>query len=309
MATHWTLEDLYRGITKSWFVLVGTIVVLSAAGAAIFLIYPQKYTAAAQHTVEPISVLSSGSSFNTVNMETEKVVATSTSVLTRAVETLDDTSVEALRANTVIEVPRNSQVLIFQVTANSAELAAERANALATAYGEQRTENARAVVDQTTAELTKSITQLQELLATQAEGSNERAATQLQVQALLDQQARIAATPFYPGTLVTQAEPPRESNRPSIYVFVAAGLFLGLLLGSIAALITSRVRNAPGHSYRRQVEQASDEGEDEDVEPPRPTDPASVVLDDDDTLVEPDSGTLVASGPIAASRRRPKRRR
>ncbi len=127
------------------------------------------------------------------------------------------------------------------------------------------------------------------------------------MQALLDQQARIAATPFYPGTLVTQAEPPRESNRPSIYVFVAAGLFLGLLLGSIAALITSRVRNAPGHSYRRQVEETFDE--DEAAEPQQPTDPASVVLDDDDTLVEPDSGRLVASGPIAASRRRPKRRR
>lgn len=303
MATHWTLEDLYRGITKSWFVLVGTIVVLSAAGAGIFLIYPQKYTAVAQHTVEPISVLSSGSSFNTVNMETEKVIATSTSVLTRAAESLDDTSVEALRANTVIEVPRNSQVLIFQVTANSAELAAERANALATAYGEQRTDNARAVVEQTTAELSQSITQLQELLATQPEGSTERAATQLQVQALLDQQARITATPFYSGTLVTPADPPRESNRPAIYVFVAAGLFLGLLVGSIAALITSRVRNGPSQSYRRQSEREREEEE----EPARQPGKKLVALDEDDTLVEPEGDGFAASGPIAASRRRPER--
>lgn len=307
MATHWTLEDLYRGIAKSWFVLVGTIVVLSAAGAGIFLIYPQKYTAVAQHTVEPISVLSSGSSFNTVNMETEKVVATSASVLARAVESLDDTSIDALRLNTTIEVPRNSQVLIFQVTANDPDLAAERANALATAYGEQRTDNARAVVEQTTAELTKSITQLQTLLATQPEGSAERAATQQQVQALLDQQARITATPFYSGTLVTPADPPRSSNRPSIYVFIAAGLFLGLLLGSIAALITSRVRNAPGTSYRRRPEREGDDNEDVEERPGTPD--VAVIVDDDDTLIEPDADGLIASGPIAASRRRPKRGR
>lgn len=282
---HWTLEDLYRGIMQSWLVLVGAIVVFMIAGVGIFALYPQKYTAEAQHTVEPISVLSSGSSFNTVNMETERVVATSTSVLARAIDELDDTSVEALRANTTIEVPRNSQVLIFQVTANSPQLAADRANALATAYGEERTDNARAVVERTTEELGNSITQLQALLDSQAVGSSERAATQLQLQALLDQQALITATPFYSGTLVTPADPPQSSNRPSVLVFVAAGMFLGILLGAIAALIVSRVRNGPGSAYKR----ARSDGDDSDVDLDDSNENGDdeVEIDEDDTLIEP----------------------
>lgn len=278
---------------QSWLVLVGTIVVFTLAGVGIFAIYPQKYTAEAQHTVEPISVLSSGSSFNTVNMETERVVATSTSVLSRASEDLDGTSVEALRANTTIEVPRNSQVLVFQVTANSAQLAADRANALATAYGEERTDNARAVVERTTEELGNSITQLQALLDSQAEGSSERAATQLQLQALLDQQALIIATPFYSGTLVTPADPPQKSNRPSILVFVAAGMFLGILLGAIVALIVSRVRNGPGSAYKRsKAEGDRADGDPGDVDERDEHRGDDVEVDEDDTLIEPHDDEL-----------------
>lgn len=288
---HWTLEDLYRGIMQSWLVLVGAIALLMIAGVGIFALYPQKYTAEAQHTVEPISVLSSGSSFNTVNMETERVVATSTAVLARAADELDDTSVEALRTNTTIEVPRNSQVLIFQVTASSPQLAADRANALATAYGEERTDNARAVVERTTEELGNSITQLQTLLDSQAVGSSERAATQLQLQALLDQQALITATPFYSGTLVTPADPPQDSNRPSILVFVAAGMFLGILLGAIAALIVSRVRNGPGSAYKRA--RADDVESDGDIEAADENDDdGDVEIDEDDALIEPDADRL-----------------
>jgi len=318
VATHWTLEDLYRGVMQSWLVLVGTIVAFALAGVAIFVVYPQKYTAEAQHTVEPISVLSTGSSFNTVNMETEKVIATSSAVLTRAVDAIEDTTIEGLRANTVIEVPRNSQVLIFQVTANTPELAAERANALATAYGEQRTDNARSVVEKTTAELGQSITQLQTLVDSQPEGSSERAATQLQLQALLDQQALITATPFYSGMLVTPAEAPRDSNRPSVLVFLAAGMFLGILLGAIAALIVSRVRNGPGSAYKRTKTQrhethrddelADHEAEfaDDEVEPAGD----EVELDEDDTLIEPeDEDAEAAAHPRSAANRNKKKRR
>ena len=263
--TSWTLEDLYLGIMRSWFVLVGVIVLFALVGAGVFMIYPQKYTADALHTVEPISVLTSGSSFNTVNMETEKVVATSTAVLERAAAQLDDTSVDALRANTTIEVPRDSQVLVFHVTANTPALAADRANALAVAYGEERTKNARDVVTETTEELGKSITALQAVVSGLPEGSAERSAAELQVQSLLDEQARITATPFYSGALVTPANPPQASNRPSVLVFIAAGLFLGILVGAIAALIVSRVRG-PSQSYRRTGEEstAQDQGDNDD---------------------------------------------
>lgn len=286
---------------QSWMVLVGTIVAFALIGFGIFLIYPQKYTAEAQHTVEPISVLSTGSSFNTVNMETEKVVATSTAVLKRAVEDLEDTSIEALRNNTVIDVPRNSQVLSFQVTANTPQAAADRANALAEAYGAQRTDNARAVVEQTTAELGDSIAQLQAVVDSQPIDSSERAATQLQLQGLLDQQARITATPFYSGTLVTPADPPQKSNRPSVLVFIAAGLFLGILVGAIAALIVSRVRNGPGATYKRSAAEEP-KGDDGDGAGESLTHD-DVALDEDDRLLEPEDAGLPVARPIGAPKR------
>lgn len=286
---------------QSWMVLVGTIVAFALIGFGIFLIYPQKYTAEAQHTVEPISVLSTGSSFNTVNMETEKVVATSTAVLKRAVEDLEDTSIEALRNNTVIDVPRNSQVLSFQVTANTPQAAADRANALAEAYGAQRTDNARAVVEQTTAELGDSIAQLQAVVDSQPIDSSERAATQLQLQGLLDQQARITATPFYSGTLVTPADPPQKSNRPSVLVFIAAGLFLGILVGAIAALIVSRVRNGPGATYKRSAAEEP-KGDDSDGAGESLTHD-DVALDEDDRLLEPEDAGLPVARPIGAPKR------
>lgn len=265
VAAQWTLEDLYRGVVRSWYVLVGTVVAFILIAMSIYAVFPQTYTAEAQHTVEPISVLSTGSTFNTVNMETERVVATSATVLERAAEQ-SGASPTQLRDATVIEVPRGSQVLTFNVTTESASDSAEWANALALAYGEQRTVNARTVVEQTAAELSNSIQRLQALYDSQPADSSERAATQLQLQALLDQQARLTATPFFAGILVTPATEPSESNRPSVYVFIAAGLFLGLLLGGIAALIVSRLRRGAVSSYRRATKFAdtggmySDEG-------------------------------------------------
>lgn len=270
MSDHWTLEDLYRGIMRSWWVLVGTVVLFAVAAAGLWYVVPQTYTAQAQHTVEPISVLSSGSTFNTVNMETERLVATSGAVLDRASEALDGASTSALRNATVVQVPRGSQVLSFEVTTADGDRSAEWANAIAAAYGAQREDNAREVVERSTTELAESVQRLEELYSTQAEGTQGRQAIELQLQSLLEQQARLAATPFYSGMLVTPAVAAAESNRPKIYVFLAGGLFLGAMLGGIAALLVTRARRGPSQAYRRtQKEEPGDGAEDAS---PRPDD-------------------------------------
>lgn len=293
MADHWTLEDLYQGIMRSWWVLVGTVLLFSLVGAGLWFVFPQTYTAQAQHTVEPISVLTPGSTFNTVSMETERLVATSTTVLERAADELDDAGVAALRNATVIQIPRGSQVLTFEVTTADPDRSADWANALAVAYGEQREDNAREVVERGSTDLEESIGRLQDVIDTQAEGSSAREASELQMQSLQEQQARLAATPFYSGMLVTPAVAPTESNRPRFIVFVAGGLFLGLMVGGIAALLVSRARRGPTLAYRRERKAAerpasdasdvrpaeefassptSTGGEDADVGAPAPTD-------------------------------------
>jgi len=284
MTAHWTLEDLYRGIMQSWWVLVGTVVVFAAAAGGLWYVFPQTYTAQAQLTVEPISVLSSGSTFNSVNMETERLVATSGAVLDRASLTLDGPSAAALRNATVVQVPRGSQVLSFEVTTAGAERSAEWANALAVTYGEQREGNAREVVERSAAALAESVKRLEELYNTQGEGTQAREAIELQLQSLLEQQARLAATPFYSGMLVTPAVAPAESNRPKIFVFVAGGLFLGAMIGGIAALLVSRARRGPSQTYRRAQKDSAGEPEErrphadpgEDDAGPGPNDDACV---------------------------------
>lgn len=237
--------------------LVAVVAAFAVVAAVAWALFPQTYTATAQHTVEPITALSSGSSFNTVNMETERLVATSAAVLERAAETLGEesgASVAALSDATVVQVPRGSQVLTFDVTTSSPEQSAEWANAVASAYGAHRSDNARAVVEQTTAELGASIQRLQSVYDAQPADSDARQATQLQLDALLEEQARLQATSFFPGTLVTPATVVTESNRPGNFVFVIGGLFLGLIVGSIAALVVSRSRRGHAVAYRRDLD-------------------------------------------------------
>lgn len=240
MPTTWTLEDLYRGIARGWKALVIVVITCLLAAYAAFHVFPEKYAATAIHTVEPISVLSAGSSFSTVNMDTEQIVATSTEVLEQAAATLaDGTTAAQLSGALETEVPRGSQVLRFIVTTSDPRVSAAWANAIASAYGTQRSEAARAVVAQTSEELERTIDELRERLSQQKPGSPEAASTELQLEALVAEQARLLATPFYAGSLITPAVEPRDSERPSVLVFAAGGLFLGLLLGSLLALLTS----------------------------------------------------------------------
>ncbi|MDY0907912.1 hypothetical protein [Microbacterium sp. CFBP9034] len=264
MSNQWTLEDLYAGVRRSWGVLAAIVAAFVVVSVAAWALLPQAYTATAQHTVEPITALSSGSSFNTVNMETERLVATSAVVLERAAEALGEesgASVGALADATVVQVPRGSQVLTFEVTTPSPEQSAEWANAVASAYGAHRSANARAVVEQTTADLGQSIERLQAVYDSQPAGSDAREATQLQLDALLEEQARLQATSFFPGTLVTPATAVAESNRPGNLVFIVGGLFLGLIVGSIAALLVSRHRRGSGVAYSRDPGAASADSE------------------------------------------------
>lgn len=237
MPTTWTLEDLYRGIARGWKALAITIVLCLLLAFAGFRVFPERYAATAVHTVEPISVLSTGSSFATVNMDTEQIVATSTGVLQAAADAMDDgATARDLADATQMEVPRGSQVLRFIVTTASPSTSAEWANAIASAYGDQRAEAARDVVEQTSSELQRTIDELRERLDASQEGTPEYAATELQLEALVGEQARLLSTPFYSGSLITPAVEPNDSTRPALLVFLAGGLFLGLLLGSFAAL-------------------------------------------------------------------------
>ena len=232
------LDDVFHSIARRWRWLVGVTVLMALLGLALGLLWPDRYTATASVTVEAITI---GEQTADVNMETQRLVARSTDVLSIAAANLDDVSVAELRGALEVNVPRGSQVLEFKVTAPSAEAAAEQANAVAEAYLEQRT----VAVEQRIAEASETLSTTANELATQAAGlapdDPRRAALDSQVRALQDQRAVLIATSFDAGSLIDPAVEPTDTDKPKLYVFVAAGFFLGLFLGGFAALIRDRV--------------------------------------------------------------------
>jgi uncharacterized protein involved in exopolysaccharide biosynthesis len=237
-----SLDDLYKSVAHEWRLLASVVVVFLIMSFGLSVLWPVRYAATAVLTVEPLSA-QMGSTADSVNMDTERVVATSTEVLTLAAKKLHCLSPAELRATIEVNVPKASQVLEFTSTMASADQAAASANAVATAYTDHRVATAEKAVSTATDNLTKRIADLTTQIAALPESSSVARALQVQVEALQERQAALAATTFYSGSLVSPASAPSTSTKPPLAVFLAAGLFLGLFLGAFAALIRgSRVR-------------------------------------------------------------------
>lgn len=235
----WSVDDLMRRIASGW-VLIAVFVVVGvglAAGAGV--LWPERFEAKAVLTVEPIGALQPGT--DEVNMETERVIATSTEVLTPAAEQLGSTP-RALASAVTVSVPKGSQVLEITYTDADPQRAADAANAIATAYTEQRVQNAEKVVQSATDSLSARIGELQTQLDGLPPDSSAARAIDVQIVTLQERLATLASNTFYSGSIVSPAATPRDSTTPSFAVFVAAGAGLGLLLGVFVALVRARLR-------------------------------------------------------------------
>ncbi|MET0933498.1 MAG: Wzz/FepE/Etk N-terminal domain-containing protein [Mycetocola sp.] len=240
MKSAWTLEDLYRSIARGWRLLLAFTVVFAVLGLAAFFAWPQKFQATAVMTVEPLTVSASQGSNVSVNMETERVVATSSEVLLLAAKELGSPSITALSEAVDVSVPKGSQVLEFSVTADAPVTAAKWANAIANAYSERRIANAEAVVADAITFLSGKIAELETQAAAANLAGENLQSLQAQIASLQTNQASLTSTTFYSGALISPAVDPPSSTRPSLAVFLAGGLFIGLFLGSFAALVFGR---------------------------------------------------------------------
>ncbi|WBU38839.1 Wzz/FepE/Etk N-terminal domain-containing protein [Homoserinibacter sp. YIM 151385] len=238
-----TLDEAARRVVRERRLLIAVILVAVLAAGVIGFLWPSRYEATATLTVEPVAVVDPGSSA-TVNMETERVVATSTEVLGPAAESLGGTSPEALAGALEVLVPRGSQVLEFTVTDAVPARAAEAANAIAESYREQRVANAEGIVQQAESNLTDRIAELEARLDGTADDSATARSLELQIQTLQERLALVVSNTFYPGSVVSPATTPTDATKPSILIFLAGGAFLGLLVGVFAALLRRRPEDA-----------------------------------------------------------------
>lgn len=234
---------LLRTIKRGWKIIVVATVLTLGAAAAVSEFLPVRWEATAVLTVEPISAIpvtgGSGTPLQ-VNMNTESVIAQSGEVLGRAARELDDIEIAQLKRGLQITVPKGSQVLEFNYTADAAARAPQIANAIALAYNLQRIESAERVIDETTDSLIARIVDLESLRTGTTEGTSDYQTLTLQISTLQERQASLTAATFYPGTLVSPATQPVYPSNFSLKTFLIAGLFLGGLIGFTLALAYDR---------------------------------------------------------------------
>lgn len=252
-----TVDDVFTAVRRRWRLIAITSAVGLVVAAALGILWPDRYAATTIITVEPIAVIANAGSANTVNMETERVVALSSAVLGPASEQLGGVSVATLRDAVQVSVPKGSQVLEFTATLADPRQAADAANAVAESYRAQRIANAERVTSEAAERVMLQLTALGTQRREQQETGGTEASievVQLQIEALQRSLAALTSLTFNPGTLVTEATPPNDSASPSIVVFLAAGLVLGLLVGMFATIVLARRSPAVRQSHPRPQE-------------------------------------------------------
>lgn len=245
----WTVPDLYASVRSEWkslaLVVLAAVIIALIVGVAL----PRTYSSTAALTV---AALDQTDPTRTVNMETERAVATSSSVLDAAARKMGSTSGTDLADALEVTVPKGAQVLEFTVTLGNAKRASEAANAIADSYDSLRVANAERSVTDATTTLSARIAALNAAIA--AEGGGDSSASAVQARALEESLATLNAVAFTRGTVVTTAEPARSPSNPSIAIFLAGGLALGLLIGVFVALSRARDRDARSVSHDSESE-------------------------------------------------------
>jgi Capsular polysaccharide biosynthesis protein len=224
-------------------------------GALVYAVVPATYTATAQVLVTPTGVQDQTNQLGprqreNLNLDTEAQIAQSAVVAGRAAEKLGIKDIDELRRHVTINVPPNSAILSFSFTASSPSAAAAGAQAFATAY----LANREATAAQTLAaqqkllaaairEADKDLAAVTASLPTLAKGSAEhmtatRRQTMLnrQIASLTARADTLKTVAVTPGTVISPARPPDAPTGPGLPLFVGSGLFLGLLVGSGAAV-------------------------------------------------------------------------
>lgn len=236
------ISQLVTRVLRRWPTVLFTALLVLGLVVLASLLAPRSYTATASVSVSPIVTASNlgGATANDVDMPTEIATATSRVVAERAAQDLgagdDQDLVSELLENTEIGSPSQSSVMRINVTANSAETAADRANALADAYLTDRQDTAETRAKD-------AADSLQDSLGDMSSDDPSR-------QSLEETLIELRSASPWPGRVISSALPPATSTGPGLSAAVLAGALGGLMLGLVAALIRDRIAPRVGYADR-----------------------------------------------------------
>lgn len=244
-------------------VVVGMVFGVLVAFAMLHVVH-KEYTADARVLVtdtglDQITTATNGRTTGTINLDTEAQLVTSAGVIHTATEAdpeLGRYTTNKLISRISVTVPPNTTVLQIAFTDHTPAEATAGANALASAYLNNRQSTAQTQLQQeitsAQADQTSLTTQLQALISKGAKlpsGSSARSLVDSQI-AFVKGNIRqvnqnivaLKGIQITPGQIVSPAITPQHPSSPSKTLYLASGLAVGLLLGLLAAWLRIRFR-------------------------------------------------------------------
>ncbi len=237
---------------RKWTIILVALLVTGAALSLSFIETPV-YTASAQVLVQSGQGDSAASASSA--MATEKQVASSAAVARLVISNLHlSTTPEALLTNVSVDVPVSTQVLNISYSDASPRTAQVTAQAFANAYldfrGQQLLASLNSSLDPIKAQiqdLTAQLNTVQQQLVAEKDRAkqvilNTQASSLITQIGILQQQAATLSSQqnLLPGRVIEQATLPQSPSRPNYKMNAMLGLFAGLSLGVLVALLRER---------------------------------------------------------------------
>jgi capsular polysaccharide biosynthesis protein len=222
-------RELWHRVVRRWRTALTVALLCVAVALAMGLTTPREYTATATLTVSPMTLdpFSASSANQQINIQTEREVISSSEVAEIAADQLgNDVSPGTLLGSSSVGAPSQSQVLQVSVTAGDPQDAADRANAMAAAYLEFRSQGASDMAAERIRALDERIA---EIKATDSGWG--------QLDDLRKERSGLELVGNNPGRIIGIASPPSNPSSLGLTSFIAAGAAAGLLLAATAALV------------------------------------------------------------------------
>lgn len=247
----------YLAVLKRYKWSISVITVWAIAAALIFTyLQPPIYSASAQVLVQPIVIsIDQDADPDTVNLDTEVLIATSPGVAQIAAQDLGEEDPLSLLNNLDVTVAQDTNVLIFDYSHRVAEEARIRAQAFADAYVINRNEDAEERLESSVEAVRAVLDRLQGTLDERNEELAASANPELET-ALLDEIDTLSQQIVFertrllqlaaPGNLqaaqvLYEAQVPNSPSNPTLLNSGLIGLFVGLFLGIGIAFLRERL--------------------------------------------------------------------
>ncbi|WP_310722935.1 lipopolysaccharide biosynthesis protein [Streptomyces sp. N2A] len=249
-------DQLRRLFRYRAFILLGLVLGL-LGGGAVFVFGGPTYTATGEVVVHAISTapFEAGgvSADKQISMGTERQIAQSASVAAGAAKALGErTDPAVLQRDLRVSNPPETQTLLFEYSADSADRASALVNAFVHAYLTYRQQAAAQRIETTVSKLGDELKPLMaqrkvlDRRIADAGGGAGRAADESErrdlVSQITDLQGRISSLKSLdttPGDIVRKGDPPAFPSSPGLAVLLLAGAVAGLVLGILAAWVRS----------------------------------------------------------------------